>query len=118
LAFTLVEVLASLVLMGVILPVAMQGISVALGLTGSARRQMEAVGLAEDRLAEVLVAEEWRDGDASGDFGEDYPDYEWVAVVEDWDGSVVRQVSVQVVWTSRGKERDVIVSTLVYDEDA
>jgi len=113
-AFTLVEVLASLVLVAIILPVAMKGVSLCLELSETARQQMEAGALAELRLAEVLATEEWTDGDASGDFGEDRPRYTWNMTVEEWEGPSISQIDVSVEWTSRGKTREVTLSTLAY----
>ena len=48
--FTLVEVLASLALVAVILPVAMEGVSLAVGAAGLARDRIEAASLAETKL--------------------------------------------------------------------
>ena len=46
-AFTLVEVLATLALIAIVLPVAMNGISLATAAAGVAKQQMEAASLAE-----------------------------------------------------------------------
>ena len=46
-AFTLVEVLATLVLVAIILPVAMKGISLAAATAGDAKRKMEAAALVQ-----------------------------------------------------------------------
>lgn len=113
-AFTLVEVLATLTLVAIILPVAMKGISLAITASGEARRRLEASSLAEANLAELLAAGEWQGTDLSGDFGEARPDYRWHAEVSDWDNAALKQVTVHVEWTSRGNRREVAVTTLVY----
>ena len=113
-AFTLVEVLAALTLVAIILPVAMRGVSLATSAAGHARRQMEAVSLAEAKLAELVTTGAWQDADLSGDFGDDHPDYRWSADVTDWEGALLRQMDVQVSWMERGAERSVALTTLVY----
>jgi type II secretory pathway pseudopilin PulG len=74
-AFTLIEVLASFVLMAIIIPVAMKGVSLSTRLTAKSKQQVEAASLARTKLAEILASEEWKNGNESGDFGEDWPIY-------------------------------------------
>jgi len=112
--FTLVEVLASLALVAVILPVAMKGVSLGIGAAALARDRMEAAAMAEAKLNEVLADGSWQGGDQSGDFGSERPGWEWALTVEDWSGTTVRQVEVAVSWTNRGRERSVALVTLAY----
>jgi len=112
--FTLVEVLASLALVAIILPVALKGITLAMGVAGSAARQVEAASLAETALADLLVTGALQNGDMTGDFGSDRPGYRWTAQVQDWEGTTLQMVEVQVTWTRRGKERSVALTGLIY----
>ena len=116
-AFTLVEVLATLVLVAIILPVAMRGISLATAAAGHARRQVEAGALAETKMAELVATDGWQDSDLSGDFGDEHPAYRWSAEVGDRDEATLRQLDVHVTWTARGAERSVTLSTLVRVEN-
>ena len=113
-AFTLVEVVATLTLAAVILPVAMRGISLATAAAGQARRQMEAASLAEAKLAELRASGQWQGADRTGDCGPDWPDYRWTAEVSEWEGTSLHQVAVRVEWTARGTLRAVTLTTLVY----
>ena len=113
-AFTLVEVLATLALVAIILPVAMEGISLATTMAGVAKQKMEAASLAETTLAELLATGAWQNGDLSGDFGPEQPQYHWIAEVRDWEGTTLRRMDVHVQWTARGRERSVTLTTLVY----
>ncbi|MFH0965931.1 MAG: type II secretion system protein [Planctomycetota bacterium] len=115
-AFTLVEVLATLTLAAIILPVAMRGIALATSASGQAKRQMEAASLAEEKLAELVATGGWQGTDLSGDFGEDWPGYRWRADVSDWNGTGLEQVTVSVQWSRGGTQRSVALATLVYDE--
>jgi len=113
-AFTLVEVLVGLVLVAIILPVAMEGISLITGLAGSATQRLEAGSLAETKLAELLATGAWQDGDSTGDFDQDWPDYRWTTEVRDREGTTLREVEVSVQWTRRGTDRSVTLTTLAY----
>ena len=116
--FTLIEVLATIVLMGIVLPVAMHGISLCMRAAQASRQRSEAAALAESKLNELVATGDWQYGLLSGDFGEAWPDYRWSGAAADWDDPTLRELSVRVVWTTRGQERDVILTTLVYDSTA
>lgn len=113
--FTLAEVLAALVLMGIVLPIALKGVSLALAASDDARRKIEATALAENKLAEFTAANATgvSAGGMSGDFGTDWPAYQWEAsnVMRDVE---LNEITIRVVWTARGRQRNVAVSTLVY----
>jgi len=111
--FTLLEVLATMVLMAIILPVTMHGISVGLAAAGSARKSVEAVTLAQNKLTELSTATQLTTSSQSGDFGADFPDFHWDSSTISRELSMV-EIDVKVTWTSRGGERNVSLSTLVY----
>ena len=67
-AFTLIEAVAALFLMGVALPVIMSSVSVSTRASGMARRQAEAGELAESKLNE-LVSTGLSQSTLQGDFG-------------------------------------------------
>ena len=113
---TLVEVLAAMVLLGIVLPVAMHGISLATSVSDAARHKAEAAVLAQSKLSELVATRSWQTSERHGDFGEDHPDYEWSVELSNWDRSTLQQLDVHVLWTSRGQEQAVTVSTLVDTE--
>ena len=115
-AFTLPEVLATLVLIGLVLPAVMKGVSLALAASDDARRRVEAVGLAENKLAELaadISLNQGGGGGGSGDFGEEAPGYRWEATTATVDTSLT-EMQVRVTWTARGAERGVTLSTYAY----
>ena len=116
--FTFIELLATVVFLGIIMPVAMQSIGLCTRLGGQSRRQVEAASLARTKLTELVCSNEWNTGEKNGDFGEDWPGYRWTAAVSTWSDSVVSQLDVTVTWQSQGRERSVTFSTLVCPEDA
>ena len=112
-AFTLIEVLVTLVLIAIVLPVALEGTSLSLSAAGAARRNAEAAALAETKLNELVATQQWTSAALTGDFGADWPDYHWSAQSISRDTSLM-ELSVQVTWDSRGSRRSLSVSTLVY----
>lgn len=114
--FTLVEVLAALVIMGIVLPFAMRGASLAMYAGSLARHQAEAATLGEARLTELVSTNTWSDGGTQGDFGDmgdAYKDYRWSldSTQRDMD---VTELQLSVFWKERGEDRSVKISTFVY----
>ena len=110
--FTLVEVLAALVLLGIVLPVAMRGIALAVNLAATARQREEAAILASSKLNEIVATSLWQNAALSGDF-DSQPDYHWAAELHDWDRSTLKQLDVHVFWKFGNNERQVTLSTLL-----
>lgn len=116
--FTLIEMLATFVLIILIIPPVMKGLSIATMVSSDSVRKSDAISLAETKLSEILLEEEWQSSSLSGDFGEMYPDYEWKMTSADWtEGPSLKQVTVKVLWEWRGHVKDVELSTLVYVEN-
>jgi general secretion pathway protein I len=114
-AFTLVEVLATLALIGIVIPVALHGVSVAVKAASHAKHQAEGATLAESKLSELVADGDWSMGAGSGDFGTDYPGYTWTCQTLQPDPNVnVTEVTVSVVWKERGEDRQVNMSTFIY----
>jgi len=114
--FTLAEVLVSLALVGIILPTAMAGVSLAMKMEETARYRTEAASLASGKLAELIDTGEWQSAETKGDFGEDWPDYSWQIQVEDWEETGVSEVTLTVSRPLRGKTLAVSLSTLARAE--
>jgi len=112
--FTIVELLATLMLVGIVLPVVVHGIVLCLDTAANASRQAEAAALAQSKLAELVATGQWYNAEFEGDFGEERPGYRWSAEVLEWDDSRLSELTVLVTWTRREREHDVAMSTLVY----
>jgi len=113
-AFTLIEVLATLMLLAIVLPVVMRGISMATSAGSMAKQRSDAYGMCESKLNELLATGQYQNGNLTGDFSPDFPQYRWTANILDWTDPNVEQLDVHVLWTSRGADQDVFLSTLVY----
>lgn len=111
--FSLIEVLAALMLMAIVLPVVMQCFAISTSAADTARRRTEASALADSKLNELSATGDWKLGILAGDFGADMPDYQWKADVQSWDSSTLQLLTVHVLWMARGEEREFVISTLV-----
>jgi prepilin-type N-terminal cleavage/methylation domain-containing protein len=110
---TLVEVLATLVLVAIVLPVTMKGVTLSMQSAARARHMTEAAQLAESKINEMLVLRDTMYLSGSGDFGQDWPEYRWTSTAAAANYGVY-EVTVTVSWLERGSERSVSMSTLVY----
>lgn len=115
--FTFIELLVTIVLIGIIMPVAMRSIGLCTRLGGQSRRQIEAASLARTKLTELTSSQDWKTSEKRGDFGSEWPGYQWTAAVSNWTDSVVSQLDLTVTWQSQGQQRSLTLSTLVYPED-
>jgi prepilin-type N-terminal cleavage/methylation domain-containing protein len=127
--FTLVEALATMLIMAIVLPIAMRTITISNSMASFAMQRTQAITLCESKLNELLATGEWNGGVMEGDFGTDAalavsgtqvdPDlanYKWAAEVVPWNDSRVEQLNVTVTWERNGENRHVTLSTLVQVE--
>lgn len=114
--FTFIELLATVVLIAIIMPVAMRSVALCTRLGGQSRNQIEAASLASTKLTELTASGDWKTSDRSGDFGSDWPGYRWTAEVSNWSDSTMSQLDLTVLWDSQGRQRSVTLSTLVNPE--
>jgi type II secretory pathway pseudopilin PulG len=114
--FTLVEILATFVLMAIILPVAMNGISMAGKLASQARHRVEAATLAQEMLNDLVLTGDYEDGDQEGDVEGDIIEFSWSLKVLDYEEEdSMQQLDLSVTWEDAGSgENTVVLSTLVY----
>jgi prepilin-type N-terminal cleavage/methylation domain-containing protein len=116
--FTFVELLVTVALISILLPVVMQTIGLCTRLAGQSRREIEAACLAKTKLTDVLAAQDWESTSNRGDFGTDWPGYEWTVAVANWaQDTSLRQLEVTVAWRSADRPRQVTLSTLVYPQE-
>ena len=111
--FTLVEILATLLLLGIVMPVAMRGMSIALASADSARHTAEAATLAETKLNDLLTQGVSSASGLTGDFSPDHPEYQWSYQSAPRDYGVT-EVQLRVTWLERGRSRTLDLSTLTY----
>jgi type II secretory pathway pseudopilin PulG len=115
--FTLAEVLAALLFMAIVIPVAIDGISMASRAGTVAERKGEAARVAQRLLAETLVTTNWSQSVQSGTLTESQREFNWTMRSEPWNRdpsqNVIRQLSVEVKFTAQNRPYSVRLSTLV-----
>ena len=110
--FTLAEVLAALLFMAIVIPVALQGIKIANQAGQVAVRKTEAARVAERVLNESIVTTNWDKSGLSGTVTEGMHEFRWQLRNEPWTQQPLRLVSVQVTFAVQGQNYDVRLSTL------
>ncbi len=112
--FTLAEVLAALLFMAIVIPVAVQGLHVASRAGTVAERKAVAARLADSRLNELIVTGQWQSSAQKGTIEEGWQSYSWTLESEPWaEDGAMRLVTVHVSVPVQGRDYDVAVSTLV-----
>jgi Tfp pilus assembly protein PilV len=115
--FTLAEVLAALVFMAIVIPVAIEALHIA-SLAGSvAARKAQASRVAQRVLNENLVTTNWNQTVQSGTLAEGQRQFRWTlhndAWTQDPNQSVMRQLTVEVFFAAQNRDYSVRMSTLV-----
>ena len=113
--FTLAEVLAAMLFMAIVIPVAMEGLRIASRAGSVAGRKGVAVQLADSKLNELIVTGQWRNTGQGGTFGEQWPGYRWAIKNELWSEGAMRLITVEVTYPAQNQEYSVRLSTLVQD---
>jgi type II secretory pathway pseudopilin PulG len=116
--FTLAEVLAALLFMAIVIPVALEAMHIASRAGSVAVRKAEAARVAERILNESIVTTNWNGGSAlSGTVTEGAQQFPWTLRNEAWNldpsVSTMRLLSVEVAYSSQGLQRSVRLSTVV-----
>jgi hypothetical protein len=115
--FTLAEVLAALLFMAIVVPVAMEGLHIASRAGAVAQRKGEAARIAQRVLIENLVNTNWNQSVQSGSTIEGQREFRWMLRSDPWSQdpsqNVMRQLSVDVTFTAQNRDYTVTMSTLV-----
>lgn len=110
--FTLAEVLAALMFMAIVIPVAMQGLHIAGRAGAVAERKREAVRVAERVLNENLAMTNLIQSAQSGVVQELDRQYRWSLRSERWTEATMQLLTVEVTFPVQGQDYTVQLSTL------
>lgn len=115
-AFTLAEVLAAMMFMAIVIPVAIQGLRIA-SLAGEvAKRKVVAARIGNKVLNELKVMGQLQNSSQSGVVTEAGLQYKWSIHSQMWTEDMTSpmvQATMTVTYTAQGKNYDVSLSTLV-----
>ncbi len=110
--FTLVEVLAALLLMAILIPVTMEGVSVASRAGTLGQRKAVAMRIAERVLNETIVTGQVTTNAGSGSVVDGDTTYPWTLTSAPWTEDTMTEITVKVSFDVQGNTYDVSASTL------
>jgi type II secretory pathway component PulJ len=111
--YTLAEVLAALLFMAIVIPVAMQGMSVASRAGMLGQRKAVAIRIAERVLNEMVVTGDLQQTSSSGTITEGDTSYPWTMESDNWSADSLTELTVHVQFLVQGNTYEVTASTLV-----
>jgi type II secretory pathway pseudopilin PulG len=112
-AFTLMEVLAAMLFMAIVIPVALHGMRIASRAGEVGQRKAVAARICERVINEVLVTGQYLQSSQNGVIQEGMKEYNWVMSVDPWEYGTLRTLTVQVTYMVQNQEYEVHLSTLV-----
>jgi type II secretory pathway pseudopilin PulG len=116
--FTFVEVLAAMLFMAIVIPAAVQGITLANRAGVIAERKTMAAQLADTYLTELIITEQWQTMTPSGAFPGVHSEYKWQLNQRNWDIDPMIYLELEVLFTVQGREYIVRTGTLVEEPEA
>jgi hypothetical protein len=113
-AFTLAEVLAAMLFLAIVIPVAVEALHVSALAGEVAARKGAAARVADRVLNESLVTTNWSSGGQSGTVSEGAMDFNWTLTAQNWPKDTTMQLlTAEVKFPAQGKDYSVKLSTLV-----
>jgi hypothetical protein len=116
-AFTLAEVMAALVFMAIVIPVALEALSIAAKAGTVAARKSEAALVAERIIYENIVTTNWDKTVQNGTMRQGLYDFKWTLRAEPWNEdhnqTDLRLLTVNVEFSAQGNPYSVRMSTIV-----
>jgi hypothetical protein len=110
--FTLAEVMAAMLFLAVVIPVAVEVLHIS-SLGGEvAVRKSTAARVADRILSESLVTTNWSNGTQSGTITEGTLDLKWKLTSEAWPEDAMQLLTAEVTFSAQGKDYSVKLSTL------
>ena len=113
--FTLLEVVVSLLMLAIVLPLTLRAFQLAGNLHQANQMHQLAASLADQHMQEWLITESWNEAESNGDFGDAYPDCTWTLAISDWEyeDQTMKQLDLTVLVTSDRRKEEFLLTTLV-----
>jgi type II secretion system protein I len=120
--FTLIEVLVTLLLIGIVIPAILHAITSAAMAGSSARHRNDAAALANSQLASIILAvSQGQNPNLTGEVEQDGFNYNWQATVTPWNQDTssmgIQDIDVTMRWTEGGRNESMTVSSLAYNRE-
>lgn len=111
-AFTLAEVMAAMLFLAVVVPVAVEVLHLSTLAGEVAVRKSAAARVADRILSESLVTTNWANGTQGGTVTEGTLDLKWKLSSQSWSEDAMQLVTAEVTFSAQGKDYTVTLSTL------
>ena len=111
-AFTLAEVMVAMLFLAIVIPVAVEVLSIASRAGEVATRKSEAVRVADRILSESIVTTNWSNGLQSGTVTEGFLDFQWRLTTQTWPADSMTLLTAEVTYPVQGRDYSVKLSTL------
>jgi type II secretion system protein I len=120
--FTLIEVLVTLLLIGIVIPAILHAITSAAMAGSSARHRNDAAALANSQLASIILAvSQGQNPNLTGEEEQDGFNYNWQATVTPWNQDTssmgIQDIDLTMKWTEGGRNESMTVSSLAYNRE-
>jgi prepilin-type N-terminal cleavage/methylation domain-containing protein len=116
-AFTLIEVLAALLLLAIVIPVALEALHTASLAGDVAARKGEAARVADEVLNQSLISTNWNLGTQNGTLNDGGREFDWTLSSQSWPaGSAMQLLTAQVRFSVLGRNYSVQLSTLAQSQ--
>ena len=112
-AFTLAEVLAAMLFMAIVIPVAVEALHISTLAGEVAARKSVAARIADRVLNDSLVTTNWSNGAQSGTITEGTLDFKWTMTAGNWPQAPMQLLTAKVTYQAQGRDFSVEMSTLV-----
>ena len=110
--FTLAEVLAALVFMAIVIPVAVQALRIGARVSESALRKDTATRIARQALSEAVITASSTGGSQRGSVTENQVNYQWEVRSEAWQVSQLRLLTAKISYAVQGANQHIQLTTL------
>ena len=120
--FTLIEVLVTLLLIGLVIPAIMRAIITAALAGGTALHRNDAAALANSQLASLILAvSQGQTPPTSGEIDQGSIQYYWQATVAPWNQDTtsmgIQDIDLTMKWSAGGHAESMTLSSLAYNRE-
>ncbi len=111
--FTLIEIMVSLVILGVSLVVLLGLRNRDIAVSSESNHVVVATLLARERMALFSLEKDKDAMERQGTFLEPYRDYKWAIALNETPFPAIKELSVNVLWNEQNREEKVMITTYV-----
>ena len=120
--FTLIEVLVTLLLIGIVIPAIMHAITAAAAAGNAARHRDDAASLAKSQMASLILAvSQGQNPVLAADAAQNGYQYHWKATVQPWNQDTttvgIQEIDLIVSWANGSHPESMMLTSLAYNRE-